>query len=105
MFTVLFHIRDIVCALCHNLAGFNCGSANEKITFAMRKNQTEFKMSQFKANRIYFLSSHNHIYIAKFFFSIRDDECKNLGHTTKLAREMLSSGCCPRLKNARSLAL
>ena len=47
-------------------------------------------------------SSHNHIYIAKYLFSIRDDEYKNLGDTTVLPREMSSSGCRPRLKNARA---
>ena len=48
------------------------------------------------------LSSHNHIYIAKYLFSIRDDSYKNLGDTSVLAREMLSSGYCPRLKNMRA---
>ena len=33
------------------------------------------------------LSSHNHIYIAKYLFSIRDDWYKNLGDTTVLACE------------------
>ena len=48
------------------------------------------------------LPSHNHIYIAKSLFSIRDEKYKNLGDDTVLAREMLSSGCPPRLKNARA---
>ena len=48
------------------------------------------------------LSLHNHIYIAKYLFSITDDKYKNLGDTTVLAREMFSSGCRPRLKNARA---
>ena len=48
------------------------------------------------------LSSHNRFYIAKYLFSIRDDWYKNLGDTTVLAREIVSSGCRPRLKNARA---
>ena len=48
------------------------------------------------------LSSHHHIYIAKYLFSIRDDSYKNLGDTTVLAHEMFSSGCRPRLNNARA---
>ena len=48
------------------------------------------------------LSLHNHVYIAKYIFSIRDDWYKNLGDTTVLAREIFSSGCRPRLKNARA---
>ena len=48
------------------------------------------------------LSSHNHIYIAKYLFSIWDDQYKNLGCTTALTRKMFSSGCRPRLKNARA---
>ena len=36
----------------------------------------------------------------KYLFSIRDDWYKNLGDTTVLAREMFSSVCRPRLKNA-----
>ena len=31
----------------------------------------------------------------------RDEQYKNIGDNTFLAREMFSSGCCPRLKNAR----
>ena len=50
------------------------------------------------------LSSHNYIHIAKYLFSIRDDSYKNLGDTAVLAREMFSSGCRPRLKNARAWA-
>ena len=49
------------------------------------------------------LPSHNHIHIAKYLFSIRDEQYKNLGDTTVPAREMLSSGCRPRLKNERVL--
>ena len=46
---------------------------------------------------------HNHIRIAKYVFSTRDELYKNLGdNLTVLAREMLSSGCRPRLKNARA---
>ena len=48
------------------------------------------------------LFSRNHIYIAKYLFSIRDHKYKNLGDTTVLAREIFSSGCRPRLKNARA---
>ena len=40
-------------------------------------------------------SSHNHIYITKYLYSIRDDKYKNLRDTTVLAREMFSSGCRP----------
>ena len=48
------------------------------------------------------LPSHNHIHIAKYLFSIRDEWDKNLGDNTVLARgEMFSSGCRPRLKNTR----
>ena len=47
------------------------------------------------------LPSHrNHIHIAKYLFSIRDDWYKNLGDNWVLARKMFSSGCRPRLKNA-----
>ena len=46
------------------------------------------------------LSSHNHIHIAKYLFSFRGEKYKNLGDNTALAREMFSSGCRPRLKNA-----
>ena len=48
------------------------------------------------------LFSQNHIYIAKYLFPIMDDKYKNLGDTTVLACEMFSSGCRPRLKNARA---
>ena len=48
------------------------------------------------------MSSHNHIYIAKSLFSFRDDQYKNRGDNSVLAREMFSSGCCPSLKNARA---
>ena len=48
------------------------------------------------------LSSHNHIFIAKYLFSIRDDYYKNLGDTTALARKMFTSGCRSRLKNVRA---
>ena len=48
------------------------------------------------------LSSHDPICIAKYLFSIRDAWYENLGDTTGLAREMSSSGCRPRLKNARA---
>ena len=47
-------------------------------------------------------SSHNHIYNAKYVFSIRADLYKNVGDTTVLANGMFSSGCCPRLKIARA---
>ena len=50
----------------------------------------------------FILPSHNYIYIAKFIFSIRDEQHKNLGDNTVLARKMFSSGCRPRLKNARA---
>ena len=46
------------------------------------------------------LFSHDHIYIAKYLFSITDDLYKNVRDTTVLACEMFSSGCRPRLKNA-----
>ena len=46
------------------------------------------------------LPSHNHIHIAKYLFSIRDKQYKNLGDKTVLEREMLSSSCRPRLKKA-----
>ena len=48
------------------------------------------------------LSSYNHIYLAKYLFSIRDDKYKTLGDTTGLPRKLFSSGCRPRLKNARA---
>ena len=48
------------------------------------------------------LPSHNHIHIAKYRFSIREDEYKNLGDTTVLARETFSSRCRTRLKNVRA---
>ena len=43
---------------------------------------------------------HNHIHIAKYLFSIRDEQYKNAGDNTFLAYEMFSSGCRPRLKKA-----
>ena len=52
--------------------------------------------------RAFNLPSHNHIHIAKNLFFIRDEQYKNLGDNTILAREMFSSGCRPRLKNARA---
>ena len=48
------------------------------------------------------LPSYNHIHIAKYLFSIRDEYYKNLRDNTILAREMFSSSCRPRLKNARA---
>ena len=48
------------------------------------------------------LSSRNHIYIATYLFTIRDDNYKNVGDTTVLAPEMFSSCCRPRLKNSRA---
>ena len=51
------------------------------------------------------LPSHDYIHIAKYLFSIRDKWYKNLGDNAVLARKMFSSGCRPRLKNARALAL
>ena len=48
------------------------------------------------------LPSHNHIHIAKYFFSIRNEKYKNLGDNTVLACEIFSSSCRPRLKNARA---
>ena len=51
------------------------------------------------------LPSHNHIDIAKYLFSIRDEWYKNLGDNTVLELEMFSCGCRPRLKNARVSAL
>ena len=45
---------------------------------------------------------HNQIYIAKYLLPIGDDKYKHLGDTTVLAREMIASGCRPRLKNARA---
>ena len=48
------------------------------------------------------LLSHNHIHIAKNLFSIRDKWYKNLGDNTVLTRKMFSSGCRPRVKNARA---
>ena len=50
------------------------------------------------------LSSDNHIYIAKYLFSIRDDSLKRLGDTTVLVQEMSSSGCRPPIRNARAWA-
>ena len=50
------------------------------------------------------LPSHNHIHIAKYRFSIKDDWYKNLGDNTFLAREMFSSGCRPRLKKSPCLS-
>ena len=48
------------------------------------------------------LPSHNHIHIAKYLFSIKNEKYKNVGENTVLAREMFSSGCRPRLKNAHA---
>ena len=48
------------------------------------------------------LSTRNHIHIAKYLFFIRDEWYKNLGGNTVLACEVFSSGCRPRLKNARA---
>ena len=48
------------------------------------------------------LPSNNHIHIGKYLFSIRDEKYKNLGDNTVLVREMFSSGCRTRLKNARA---
>ena len=45
------------------------------------------------------LPSHNHIHIAKYLFSIKDECYKTLADNTFLAREMLSSGCRLRLKS------
>ena len=39
---------------------------------------------------------------ARTVVSPRDNSYKNLGDTTVLAREMFSSGCRPRLENARA---
>ena len=47
-------------------------------------------------------SSHNYIYNAKYLSSIMDDQYKNMGDTTVLAHGMFSSGCRPRLKDARA---
>ena len=48
------------------------------------------------------LPAHNHIHIAECLFSIRNEQYENLGDNAFLAREMFSSGCRPRLKNARA---
>ena len=48
------------------------------------------------------LSSHNHIYIAKHLFTIRDPKLKNLVETAILECKMFTPGCRPRLKNARA---
>ena len=45
---------------------------------------------------------HNHIHITKNLFSIRDELYKNLEKNTAQVRKMFSSGCRPRLKNARA---
>ena len=44
------------------------------------------------------LCSHNHIYMAKYLFFIRDDWLKNLRDTKVLVREVFTSGCRPPLK-------
>ena len=43
------------------------------------------------------LGSLSHVFIAKYLFSLGDDDFKNLGDTAVLACEMFTSGCCPRL--------
>ena len=48
------------------------------------------------------LSSHNHIYIAKYLFTIRDPNFKNLEETAILACEIFTSVCRLRLKKARA---
>ena len=48
------------------------------------------------------LPSHNHSHIAKYRFSIRNEQYKNVGVNTFLAREKFSSGCRTRLKKARA---
>ena len=47
-------------------------------------------------------SPHNHIPIAKYLFSNRDEQSKNLGDNAVLTCEMLFSSCGPRLKTTRA---
>ena len=44
----------------------------------------------------------NHIHIAKYLVSFKDEPYKKLGDKTILAREMHSSGCRARVRNARA---
>ena len=48
------------------------------------------------------LPLHNYIHITKFIFFNRDEQYNNLGDNMGLALKMLSTGCRPRLKNARA---
>ena len=48
------------------------------------------------------LPAHNHIHIAKYLLSVRNEQNENLGDNAFLAREIFPSGCRPRLGNARA---
>ena len=48
------------------------------------------------------LSSQNHNHVAKYVFSITDEQYERLGDNTVLEREMFSSGCRSFLNNARA---
>ena len=100
----------MICARTYNL-GQNCWD-NFRFPPSSYYSRRELKHARFwdaNGNRkwavfLFNLSSHNHISIATYLFSIRDDWYKNLGDTTVPAAEIFSSGCRPRLKNALCLS-
>ena len=92
---ILFPVRAILRSINFRYVDFNTRELKHAHFWGADGNRT-------RAVFTFNLPSHDHIHIAKYLFSIKDEEYKNLRDNTFLARKMFSSGCRPRLKNARA---